>query len=230
MLRPVILIVEDESPMRRVLSVALRGQGYDTDEAENAAAGLAALSLRTPQAILMDIGLPDVDGVTLTSRIRRITGVPIVVISARSEERQQISALDAGANDYVVKPFREGELLARIRAAIRSAQGSEDREGPYRIGPLRVEPDNHLAFLEGVELNLTRTEFRLLRTLARQAGRVVTREALLREVWGAEHVEAVHYLRVYVRQLRQKIEADAARPALLVTAPGVGYRLKVPAA
>jgi two-component system KDP operon response regulator KdpE len=215
--------------MRRVLRVALRGQGYEIDEAESAAEGLSALALRKPHAILLDLGLPDLDGVTLTERIRQITDVPIIIISARTEERQQIRALDAGANDYVVKPFREGELLARIRAALRYGAAASDREGPYQIGSLRVDPSQHMAHLADVELNLTPTEFKLLSILARQAGRVVTREHLLREVWGPEHVEEMQYLRVYMRQLRQKLEADPARPALLVTAPGVGYRLKVPA-
>jgi two-component system KDP operon response regulator KdpE len=228
MFRPLILIVEDELPMLRVLRVALKTQGYDVQEAVSAREGLERLVARRPNLILLDLGLPDLDGTELTSQIREQCEVPIIVISARSEERHQIQALDAGANDYVTKPFREGELLARVRASLRHAARGPSASDVYRIGALSIDALQHRVLLGESEVNLTPTEFKLLSILVREAGRVVTHQQLLREVWGPAQVEEVQYLRVYMKQLRQKLETDPAQPTLLITTPGVGYGLKAP--
>lgn len=226
--RPLILLIEDELPMRRVLRVALKNQGYDVQEAATGQEGLARLASRMPNVVLLDLGLPDMDGVEVTTAIRKQCEVPIIVISARTEEKHQIQALDAGANDYVMKPFREGELLARVRAALRTGARNVAPGDSYRVGSLRVDPIQHQVFIGEREVSLTPTEFKLLCMLVREAGRVVTHQQLLREVWGPAHVSEVQYLRVYMKQLRYKLETDPAEPTLLVTTPGVGYGLKVP--
>src|SRR5689334_20405057 len=210
--------------MRNVLTVALRSHGYDVKAAANGGDALREVEHRTPDAIILDLGLPDVDGFQVVTQIRRAHEVPIIVLSARSEEQHQVRALDDGANDYVTKPFREGELMARIRAALRRPVPlSERRE--LRVGDLFLDALQRRAFMSDAELVLTPTEFKLLHILARECNRVVTHQQLLREVWGIHSVDEVQYLRVYMRQLRQKIEKDPARPERLVTALGVGYRL-----
>ncbi len=224
---PVVLLVEDEPQMRRFLRAALGSHGFHLVEAGSAAEALALATSHNPEIILLDLGLPDADGVDLTRRFREWTGVPILVISARGREVDKVEALDAGADDYLTKPFGVNELLARIRVSLRHAQQS--RAAPslvLEIGGLRIDLARREVQLEGRELHLTPTEYRLLTLLARNAGRVLTHRQLLREVWGPGSAEQTHYLRVYMAQLRRKIEADPARPGLLLTEPGVGYRLR----
>ena len=223
MSRPTILVVEDEELMRRVLHVALRSQGYDVVEAATGTQALLKVRSANPDAIILDLGLPDMDGVEVASQVREEHATPIIVLSARGEEQHQIRALDAGANDYVTKPFREGELMARIRAALRMANHVPDRN-VLRVGDLRMDVMQRRVFLKGAEVTLTPTEFKLLHLLASEAGRVLSHSHLLREVWGPSHVEELQYLRVYVKQLRQKVEDDPAQPQRLLTTPGVGYR------
>jgi two-component system KDP operon response regulator KdpE len=225
---PAILVIDDELPMRRVLRSTLSGQGYRVFEAGGKVEGLAAFTSRGPQAILLDLGLPDGDGFEVLAAVRDRSDVPIVVISARGEERDQVRALDGGANDYVTKPFREAELLARLRAALRSAARSGPLDERMLIGPLRIDVLERRVFVHEREVALTPTEFKLLYVMARDAGRVVTHQQLLRSVWGTAYVEDVQYLRVFMRQLRQKLEVSPTEPQLLITTPGVGYRLKTP--
>jgi len=222
--RPLILVVEDEELMRRVLHVALRSQGYDVAEAATGNQALLKVRARTPDAIILDLGLPDMDGAQVASCVREEHETPIIVLSARGEEQHQIRALDAGANDYVTKPFREGELMARIRAALRNANHIPNRS-ELRVGDLRIDVLQRRVFLRNAEVVLTPTEFKLLHLLASEAGRVLSHSQLLREVWGPSHVEELQYLRVYMKQLRQKIEEDPSQPQRLLTTPGVGYRL-----
>jgi len=223
MTRSTILVVEDEELMRRVLHVALRAQGYDVVEATSGTQALQKLRARTPDAIILDLELPDMDGVQVVLQAREEHEVPIIALSARGEEQHQIRALDAGANDYVTKPFREGELMARVRAALRSANQVPDRN-VLRVGDLRIDVLQRRVSLRGAEIALTPTEYKLLHLLASEAGRVLSHSHLLREVWGPSHVEELQYLRVYVKQLRQKLEEDPAQPQRLLTTPGVGYR------
>jgi two-component system KDP operon response regulator KdpE len=223
---PAVLVIEDELPMRRVLRSALGGQGYRVWEAGSVEEGLSAFASRSPQAVLLDLGLPDGEGFEVVERIRETSEVPIVVISARGEERDQVRALDGGANDYVTKPFREAELFARLRAALRSAARASRHAETLTIGPLRIQCFERRVFMDEVEIQLTPTEFSLLQVLAREAGRVITHRQLLRQVWGAAYVDDVQYLRVFMKQLRQKLERDPLHPQLLVTTPGVGYRLR----
>jgi two-component system KDP operon response regulator KdpE len=225
---PSVLVIEDELPMRRVLRSALGGQGYRVWEAGGVQEALTAFAARSPQAVLLDLGLPDGEGFEVVERIRETSEVPIVVISARGEEREQVRALDGGANDYVTKPFREAELFARLRAVLRSASRATRRADTLTIGHLRVQCFDRRVFLNEVEVQLTPTEFSLLQVLARDAGRVITHRQLLRQVWGAEYMDDVQYLRVFMKQLREKLEQDPTRPQLLVTTPGVGYRLRPP--
>lgn len=224
---PSILVIEDQLPMRRVLRTALGTEGYHVWEASTKAEGLALFGKRAPQAILLDLGLPDGTGFEVINSVREHSEVPIVVISARSGERDQVVALDSGANDYVTKPFREAELLARLRAVLRSAiVYGAPQETRLEIGPLRIHPMEREVYVDGKLVALTPTEFSLLQVMARRAGRVVTYRQLLLEVWGAGYAEDTQYLRVYMRQLRQKLERDPSSPQLLLTTPGVGYRLK----
>ncbi len=226
---PAILVIEDEAPMRRVLRNALGAQGYHVWEAGTKQDALLTIARRVPQAILLDLGLPDGDGLELLKVVRERSEVPVIIISARGEERDQVLALDNGANDYVTKPFREAELLARLRAALRSAAAcAAPHDERIEIGPLCLHPREQCVYLKGEEVPLTPTEFRLLEVMARQAGRVVTHRQLLREVWGGSYVQDTQYLRVYMRQLRQKLEQDPTSPQLLITTPGVGYRLRAP--
>ena len=225
---PAVLVIEDELPMRRVLRSALGGQGYRVWEAGGVAEGLSAFAARSPHAVLLDLGLPDGEGFDVVEQIREVSEVPIVVISARGEERDQVRALDSGANDYVTKPFREAELFARLRAALRSSVRTLRHAETLTIGPLRVQCFDRRVFMNEVEVALTPTEFSLLQALAREAGRVMTHRQLLRLVWGPEYMEDVQYLRVFMKQLREKLEPDRTRPQLLVTTPGVGYRLRPP--
>lgn len=223
---PLVLVVDDELPIRRFLRAALDGNGYRVVEAANGAEALREAAMRSPDIVLLDLGLPDLDGVEVTRRLREWSTIPIVVLSARDREGDKIGALDAGADDYVTKPFGVGELMARMRAALRHrAPVGAGEEGVVAIGPLSMDFAHRKVTVDGREVRLTPIEYRLLTTLARHRGRVLTHVQLLREVWGPSHTNQRHYLRVYMTQLRHKIEADPARPRLLLTEPGVGYRM-----
>jgi two-component system KDP operon response regulator KdpE len=221
-LSPLILLVEDQREMRKVLLVSLRSHGYEVAEAETGQQALVKVRETPPSAMILDLGLPDMDGVEVATEVRREQNLPIIVLSARGEEQQQIRALDAGANDYVTKPFREGELMARVRAALR--HGPRARE-EMTVGEIRIDAVRRRAFVRNAEIDLTPIEFKLLHLLACEAVRVVTHGQLLREVWWPTRVDEVQYLRVYMKQLRQKIEDDPSQPKRILTALGVGYRL-----
>jgi two-component system KDP operon response regulator KdpE len=222
---PEILLIEDDDQIRRFLRPTLAAENYRLHEAVTAAEGVAQAAARQPDLVLLDLGLPDGDGLTVIGEIRAWSAMPILVISARGQERDKIAALDAGADDYIAKPFATGELLARIRAALRrSARVGAQASTVFRAGPIEVDFEKRLVTVNGVETHLTPIEFKLLQTVVRHAGRVVTQRQLLNEVWGPNHVEQSQYLRVYMGQLRRKLEADPARPQYLRTEPGVGYR------
>jgi two-component system KDP operon response regulator KdpE len=223
-----IVLIEDESEIRRFLRTTLPTHGFRIYEATTAEGGVIEIKTRNPDLVLLDLGLPDLDGVEVIRRVREWSPTPIIVLSAREQEQQKVAALDLGADDYVTKPFGINELLARMRTALRHAarpDGTEP-ESTYIFGGVRVELGRRLVFLEDKEIHLTAIEYKLLASLVRHAGKVVTHRQLLKEVWGPLHVEEGHYLRVYMRQLRNKLEKSPANPKYLVTEPGVGYRLR----
>jgi two-component system KDP operon response regulator KdpE len=224
----VVLLIEDDVSMRRFLRTALRAHAWRVIEAATAREGLAQAAGRNPDVILLDLGLPDGDGLDVAPRLRRSTRAPIIVISARGREQDKVAALDLGADDYLTKPFGVPELLARMRVALRHASRPADApEAPvFEAGQVRVDLVRRRVYRAGDEIHLTPTEYRLLATMIRHAGRVATHRQLLEEVWGANYVGQTHYLRVYMAQLRHKLEPDPARPRLLATEPGVGYRLR----
>jgi two-component system, OmpR family, KDP operon response regulator KdpE len=225
---PLVLVVDDEPQVLRFLRASLPHQGYRLIEAVTGEEALREASLRAPDAILLDLGLPDIHGVEVTRRLREWSAVPIVVLSARGQESDKIEALDAGADDYLTKPFGIGELLARLRVALRhSARAGDGGEPVFEHDGLRVDLAAQRVFSRGEEVRLTRTEYRLLALLVKHAGKVLTHRQLLKEVWGPGSVNESHYLRVYMGQLRHKLEEEPARPRHLVTEIGVGYRLKV---
>ncbi|MCW5830957.1 MAG: response regulator [Labilithrix sp.] len=226
---PLVLIIEDEPQMLRFLRASLGTHGYRLVEATTANDGLAQATARYPDVVLLDLGLPDLDGIEVTRRLRDWARTPIIVISARGQESDKIDALDAGADDYLTKPFSVGELLARIRVALRHvAETTSGREEPvFSLDDLRVDLGARQVFVGSSEVHLTPTEYRLLTTLVKHAGKVVTHRQLLKEVWGPSYVEHAQYLRVYMGQLRQKLEPEPAKPRYLINEPGVGYRLKV---
>ena len=226
--RPVILLIEDEPQMRRTLSAALRAHEYQVVEAATAREGLAQAAGRNPDLILLDLGLPDLDGLEVTRAVRRSARTPILVLSARGQESDKVAALDLGADDYLTKPFGVPELLARMRVALRRAvvpEGAEANAPVYEADGVKVDLARRQVWRDNEEVHLTPTEYRLLAALVRRAGRVVTHRQLLDEVWGANYVGQTHYLRVYMAQLRHKLERDPTRPRLLGTEAGVGYRL-----
>ncbi|HSB60720.1 MAG TPA: response regulator [Vicinamibacteria bacterium] len=225
---PLVLVVEDEAQMMRFLRATLPAQGYRVVEAATGQQALVEASTRRPDLVLLDLGLPDLDGVEVTRRLREWSAAPIIVLSARGRENDKIEALDAGADDYLTKPFGTGELLARMRVAWRNAAraASPGPEPVFEAAGLRVDLGLRRVFVEGREVRLTRTQYRLLATLVKHAGKVVTHRQLLREVWGPGAVDQSHYVRVYMAQLRHKLESDPARPRLLLTETGVGYRLR----
>ena len=218
------LVIDDEVQIRRLLRLALEGNGYRVCEAANGQAGLLEAAQCRPDVVLLDLGLPDLDGVTVLKRLREWSAVPVLVLSVRDREEDKVAALDAGADDYVTKPFSTGELLARLRVAQRHVQ-----PGPavslFRSGDVEVDLARRVVQRQGKEVKLTATEYSLLAFLVRHAGRVLTHRQLLLEIWGPNATEQTHYLRVYVGHLREKLEADSARPKLLITEPGVGYHL-----
>lgn len=225
---PLVLVVEDEEQILKFLRAALESHGYRHAEARNGEEGLRQAATRSPDVVLLDLGLPDIDGLEVTRRLREWSAVPIVVLSARGRERDKVAALDLGADDYVTKPFGVGELLARVRAALRRSAAPERgaEQGVVEIRGLRMDLERRRVTSEGAEVHLTPIEYRLLALLARNAGRVMTHEQLLRQVWGPGYTEQKHYLRVYMGQLRHKLERDPARPKYLINEPGVGYRLR----
>jgi two-component system KDP operon response regulator KdpE len=224
----VILMVEDEPQVRRFLRATLATPEYRLIEATTGQQALLEAATRSPDLILLDLGLPDLDGLEVTRRLREWTTTPIIVISARGQERDKIQALDAGADDYLTKPFGVGELLARMRVAFRNAaRGASGPPDPvFQVEDLRVDLGARHVSVGGREVHLTRTEYKLLATLVKNAGKVVTHRQLLREVWGPGAMSQSHYVRVYMGQLRHKLESDPARPRYLETETGVGYRLR----
>ncbi|OLC12971.1 MAG: DNA-binding response regulator [Candidatus Rokubacteria bacterium 13_1_40CM_69_27] len=224
---PVVVLIEDEPQIRRFLRVTLTGQGYRLFEATTGADGLVEVGSRQPDVVIVDLGLPDIDGIDVIRRLREWTAVPIIVLSARGQERDKVTALDAGADDYVSKPFGASELVARIRVALRHTAGAshEADDAAFKVGELRMDLLRRQVFVGDREVRLTPIEYKLLTTLVRHAGKVVTHQQLLREVWGPTHTDQAHYVRVYMAHLRHKLEAEPARPRYLLTEPGVGYRL-----
>jgi two-component system KDP operon response regulator KdpE len=226
--QPTILLIEDEAQMRRFLRASLPAQGYTLLEAGTGEQGLAIAASHNPELVLLDLGLPDLDGLQVTTRLREWTKAPIIILSARGQERDKVAALDAGADDYVTKPFGMDELLARIRVALRRLEGraAQTDESIFATGPLRVDLSRRQVTVRGAEVHLTPLEYKLLAALARHAGRVMTHRQLLEEVWGARYSTQTQYLHVHMGHLRAKVEDSPARPKLLLTEPGVGYRLK----
>jgi two-component system, OmpR family, KDP operon response regulator KdpE len=222
-----VLIVEDEPQIRHFLRTTLTAEGYRVIEAENGQRGVLEAATHKPDLVMIDLGLPDLDGVEVVKQIRAWSTLPILILSARGAEADKVSALDAGADDYVTKPFGVGELTARIRVALRHAARSatQDAAGTLRFGDIEVDLQRRLVRADGRDVHLTPIEFRLLGCLAKHAGMVLTHRHLLREVWGPSHVDQSHYLRIYMKQLRHKLEPDPARPRYLLTETGVGYRL-----
>ena len=222
---PVLLVVEDEKDIRRFVRTSLESQGWHVHEADTVAKGLVEAGTRKPDAVILDLGLPDRDGIVFIREVRKWSELPILILSARSEEANKIAALDAGADDYLTKPFGVGELLARVRALLRRrVKASEVDTRVVAFGETRVDLVNRVVDRSSRPVHLTPIEYRLLNVLLTNPGKVLTQRYLLREVWGPSHSEQSHYLRIYMGHLRQKLEADPAQPVHLVTEPGVGYR------
>jgi two-component system KDP operon response regulator KdpE len=219
-----ILVIEDEQPIRRFLGVVLKNEGYRVSEAVAGEEGLRLASSQPPDLVILDLGLPDLDGQQVLQRLREWYTAPIIVLSARDEEPQKVRALDSGADDYVTKPFGTGELLARIRTAMRHAHRTESEATTFALDELRVDLAARLVYCQGELIHLTPIEYKLLVAMLKHAGKVVTHRFLLREVWGPQNTQENHYLRVYVASLRRKLETDSARPRYILTEPGVGYR------
>ncbi len=222
-----VLVVDDEPQILRALQTTLKGAGYEVDTAVNGEEALTAAAVRPPEAVILDLVLPDRSGVDICRELRGWSAVPILILSAVGEEREKVAALDAGADDYVTKPFGVDELLARLRAALRRAQPS--REPVLTVGELSIDLEKHAVFRAGERIKLTPHEFGMLRFLAENEGKLLTHRMILREVWGPAYQVESHYLHVYVSQLRRKIEPDPARPRYILTEPGAGYRLVAPA-
>jgi two-component system KDP operon response regulator KdpE len=220
----VVLVIDDETQIRRLLRVSLEAGGYRVFEAATGEAGLVEAAQRRPEVIVLDLGLPDMDGATVLKRLREWSQAPVLVLSVREGEDDKVAALDNGADDYMTKPFSTVELLARLRVARRHAQPIAENS-VFRNGRLEVDLAGRLVRVKDQEVKMTPTEYSLLRLLVRNAGKVVTHRQILKEVWGPNYAEQTHYLRVYMAHLREKIEADPSRPELLLTEPGVGYRL-----
>lgn len=225
-MKPVALVIDDEVQIRRLLRVVLESADYQVHEAETAAQGLTDAATRRPDVVLLDLGLPDSDGVNVLRRLREWSQVPVIVLSVRDDEEGKVAALDAGADDYVTKPFSSAELLARLRAAQRKTR-PEEEISRFKSGDLVVDLTARVVTRAGHEVKLTATEYALLRLFVRHAGRVLTHRQILREIWGPKSEEHRQYLRVYVTHLRQKIERDPAAPELVKTEPGIGYRLEL---
>jgi two-component system KDP operon response regulator KdpE len=219
-----VLVIDDEPQIRRLLRVMLEANGYAVFDATTGQDGIVQAAQRRPEIILLDLGLPDLDGVEVLKRIREWSRVPVIVLSVRDREDDKIAALDAGADDFVTKPFGSGELLARLRTTLRRAQ-PQSAQAVFRAGHLEVDMAARIVRKNGQEVKLTPTEYALLRLLVVHAGKVLTHRQLLTEVWGPNAVEQTHYLRVHMAHLREKLEADATKHAFIITEPGVGYRV-----
>ena len=221
---PVVVVVEDEKQIRRFVRTALESEGCRVFEAQSGQQGLTEAATRKPDLVILDLGLPDLDGVEFIHDLRAWSALPIIVLSARIDENDKIAALDAGADDYLTKPFGVGELLARVRAALRRGATGTGGDPVIAFADIRIDLANRNVLRGGARIHLTPIEYRLLSQLASNPGKVLTHRQLLRDVWGPSHVEHSHYLRIYMAQLRQKLEADPARPNHFLTEPGVGYR------
>jgi two-component system KDP operon response regulator KdpE len=226
---PVIIVIEDDPSIRRFLRTSLSTHAFNVFEADTAKQGIIEVGIRKPDLLILDMGLPDMDGFDVIKAIRAWSTVPIIILSARSSEQQKIDALDVGANDYLTKPFGFGELLARIRVALRHAMRPQEQmlNDVFITGNLKVDLLNRVVSVDEEEIHLTPIQYRLLMVLVKNAGKVLTHQQILNEVWGPSYKENAHYLRIYMSQLRQKLEADPTQPKLLVTESGVGYRLKI---
>jgi len=224
---PRVLLVEDELPIRKFIRAALASAGFVLDEADTGTQAMLHATQKPPDIVILDLGLPDIDGQEVIRQLREWMSAPIIVLSARDQEQQKILALDNGADDYLTKPFSTGELLARIRVALRHAErvGGETGTSQFELGELCVDLTTRRVVVAGQEVHLTPIEYRILTTLIRHAGKVLTHRQLLKEVWGPDQVQETHYLRVFMANLRRKLEADPARPRYLLTEQGVGYRL-----
>ncbi len=227
-MKPRILLIEDDLHIRRFLRASLPTQGYELLEAASGKEGLSLAASQPAEVVLLDLGLPDMEGIDVIRRVREWSPVPIIVLSARDQEREKVATLDAGADDYLTKPFGVGELLARIRVALR--RSAQDREGGAEavvaLGKVRVDLENRRVFRGEEEVRLTPIEYKLLSVLIKYRGKVVTHRQLLKEVWGPSHVDQHAYLRIFILNLRRKLEDNPARPVFLLTDPGVGYRLR----
>lgn len=221
-----ILVVDDESPIRRYLRAALSAQGFSIYEAANGEEALNAVISNRPDIIILDLGLPDIDGIEVTRRLREWSQTPIIILSVREAEQDKIAALDAGADDYLTKPFGTGELMARMRVVMRR-QSNKPEEPILQVGELRMDLARRLVSIRGEDISLTPTEYDILRLLMQNAGKVITHHHLLRQVWGNAYESEMHILRVNISNLRRKIELDPSRPHYILTEPGVGYRLRV---
>jgi two-component system, OmpR family, KDP operon response regulator KdpE len=222
--KPNALVIDDELQIRRLLRVCLEANGYHVSEVATGKEGIAEAAQRPPDVVILDLGLPDMEGITVLKRLREWSHVPIVVLSVRDREEDKIAALDHGADDYVTKPFSSGELLARLRVAQRHAMPASET-AVFCSGHLEVDLAARIVKRKGEEVKLTATEYALLRFFVQHAGKVLTHRQILREVWGPNYVEQTHYLRVYLAHLREKLELNPAQPELLITEPGIGYRL-----
>jgi two-component system, OmpR family, KDP operon response regulator KdpE len=222
------LVVDDEVQIRRFLRAGLELDGFAVEEAETGAAALRLATLKPPDLVILDLGLPDMDGGEVLERLRAWSGVPLIVLSVRSNEAEKVRLLERGADDYVVKPFGMAELLARAHAAMRRYVRVSTGEPVVRIGPLAIDLAARIVAIDGERVMLTPKEYRLLQLLAQHAGNVVTHQFLLKEIWGSPHLHDTHYLRIFMRKLRQKIEEDPTQPTILLTELGIGYRLVAP--
>ena len=220
---PIVLVIDDEAQIRRFLRISLEANHYHVREAITGQEGLEQAALQRPEVVILDLGLPDMDGIQVLKRLREWSHVPVIILSVRDADADKIAALDAGADDYLTKPFSVGELLARLRVAQRHSQPAPEA-AIFHAGSLQVDLVRRVVTVRDEPIKLTATEYAFLRLLVQNAGKVLTHRQILREVWGPQYVEETHYLRVYAAQLRRKIEDDPARPQLLLTEPGVGYR------
>ena len=224
---PVVLVVDDEVQIRRFLRAGLELDGFNVQDAETGGDALRSATLKPPDLVILDLGLPDMDGSEVLDRLRAWSSVPLIVLSVRSNEAEKVRLLESGADDYVVKPFGMAELLARAHAAMRRQARATMAEPVVRVGALAIDLPARIVTVNGARVTLTPKEYRLLQLLAQHAGNVVTHQYLLKEVWGSPHLHDTHYLRIFVRKLRQKIEDDPTQPRILLTELGVGYRLAI---
>jgi two-component system, OmpR family, KDP operon response regulator KdpE len=225
---PVVLVVDDEVQIRRFLRAGLELDGFSVQDAETGSDALRWATLKPPDLVILDLGLPDMDGGEVLERLRSWSSVPLIVLSVRSNEAEKVRLLESGADDYVVKPFGMAELLARAHAAMRRQVRVSSGEPVVKVGPLSIDLAARIVTMNGARVMLTPKEYRMLQLLAQHAGNVVTHQFLLKEVWGSPHLQDTHYLRIFVRKLRQKIEVDPTQPRILLTELGVGYRLVAP--